>query len=520
MAKHKAPLLGIDLGTTRSVVAFLDANGKPETIRNREGDLTTPSVVLFEENELTVGKEALKALSSLPENVATFVKREMGKESFSMQFGGDSYSPELISASVLERLRLDAEAKFGCKVQQAVVSVPAYFDESKRLATINAGLLAGLDVLAIINEPTAAALAFASNKMPQQDSAEPSELNPESILVYDLGGGTFDVSIVKLEGADFVVQATDGNARLGGLDWDKCLAAWLDDQFEASHSIRPSEELSGKVMLMREAEEIKKSLTARQQCRVRLVWEGLHLNTVVKRSEFEELTAHLLDRTCFTVRYLLQENQKTWKDIDRVVLVGGSTRMPQVAKALQRESGKLPEFPVSADEAVAHGAAIYANAVFGKTKEKEGKDTLKVIDVNAHDLGVLGHDRDTKRRCNHMMIKRNTPLPASHVARFDTIRQDQRSVVVEIVEGGDRRGIHSNKLGRFVVDKLPAGLPEGTPVDVLFRYDRDGLITVEARLPTANRYGKLTIDRAFPGEGLEFEKMQEIYSALNLLDEE
>lgn len=519
MAKKNAPLLGIDLGTTRSVVAFVDADGKPETIRNREGDLTTPSVVLFEENELTVGKEALKALATLPENVASFVKREMGKETFSSKFSGDSYSPELISASILERLRMDAEAKFGCKVQQAVVSVPAYFDEAKRLATINAGLLAGLDVVAIINEPTAAALAFAGSKLPQHGSGEGSELNPETILVYDLGGGTFDVSVVKLEGVDFVVQATDGNARLGGMDWDKCLAGWLDDQFESTHSIRPSQQLSGKVMLMREAEEIKKTLTARQKCRVRLVWEGLRLNATVTRSEFEDLTAHLLDRTCFTVRHLLQENQMGWGDIDRVVLVGGSTRMPQVREALQRESGKLPEFTVSADEAVAHGAAIYANATFGKSSE-DGNDTLQVTDVNAHDLGVLGHDRETSRRCNHTMIQRNTALPASHVARFDTIRDNQRSVVVEIVEGGDRRGTHSNKLGRFVVDRLPPGLPMGTPVDVLFRYDRDGLITVEANLPTANRHGKLTIDRASPGEGGEFEKMQEIYSALNLMDEE
>lgn len=519
MAKQNAPLLGIDLGTTRSVVAFVDVNGKPETIRNREGDLTTPSVVLFEENELTVGKEALKALSTLPENVAIFVKREMGKETFSSSFEGVSYSPELISASVLERLRMDAEAKLGCMVQQAVVSVPAYFDETKRLATINAGLLAGLDVVAIINEPTAAALAFAGSKLTQHGSEGGKDLNPETILVYDLGGGTFDVSIVKLKGADFVIQATDGNARLGGLDWDKCLAGWLDDQFEVTHAVRPSEELPGKVMLMREAEEIKKALSARKKCRVRLGWAGVHLNTEVTRTDFEDLTAHLLDRTCFTVRHLFQESQVGWKDIDRIILVGGATRMPQVRVALQRESGKLPEFTVSADEAVAHGAAIYAYATFGKMTDK-GQQTLKVTDVNAHDLGVLGHDRETSRRCNHTMIKRNTALPASHVARFDTIRENQSSVVVEIVEGGDRRGIHSNKLGRFVVDNLPAGLPEGTPIDVKFQYDRDGLITVEACLPTANRYGKLTIDRATPGEGGEFDKMQEIYSALNLLEEE
>jgi len=520
VSQRKAPLLGIDLGTTRSVVAFVDSNGKPETIRNREGDLTTPSVVLFEDSGLTVGKEALKAASTLPGKVASFVKREMGKENYSVQFGGDFYSPELISAAVLERMRLDAEAKFGCKVQQAVVSVPAYFDESKRLATINAGLLAGLDVLAIINEPTAAALAFAGSVIPPEDNAGHHELSGDTILVYDLGGGTFDVSVVKLEGNDFVVQATDGNARLGGLDWDKCLADWLDSQFEATHSVRPSETLPGKMMLMREAEEIKHSLTARQKCRVRLAWEGLHLNVLITRTEFEDLTAHLLDRTCFTVRHLFQENQIAWTDIDRVVLVGGSTRMPQVREALLRESGKLPEFTVSADEAVAHGAAIYAEATFGMPDGEDSQHTLKVTDVNAHDLGVLGHDRETSRRCNHTMIKRNTALPVSHMARFDTIRENQRSVVVEIVEGGDRRGVHSNKLGRFVVDKLPVGLPEGTPVDVLFRYDRDGLITVEACLPTANRYGKLTIDRASPGEGGEFEKMQEIYSALNLLDED
>ncbi len=509
-------MLGIDLGTTRSVVAFVNAKGEPETIRNREGEFTTPSVVLFEEDCVSVGKEALKAVATVPEKVAKFAKREMGKDEYPIKFGDQCYSPELIQAAILERLRLDAEARLGCTLRKAVISVPAYFNEPKRRATIDAGLLAGLKVEAIINEPTAAALAFGLESKPYGSGVDPIDGQPCTVLVYDLGGGTFDVSVVTLDGTQFVVKATDGNARLGGMDWDKCLAAWLDDQFDASHACRPSKTLVGQSMLMRESEEIKHALSARNQCKVRIAFDGFQLRTEITRTQFEELSAHLLDRTRFTVRHLLKGNALTWDAIDKIILVGGSTRMPQVRELLQRESGKVPEFTVSADEAVAHGAAIYAASLNEVELEDEKKTQIRVTDVNAHDLGVLGYDRETKRRCNHVMIKRNTSLPASNVSRFETIRENQRSVAVEVVEGGDKRGKNSARIGKCLIDDLPANLPRGTPVDVLFRYESDGLITVKASLPAAGRQANLTIDRAVPGSGDKFNKMQDIYAALGL----
>ena len=283
MNSDSSPVVGIDLGTTRSVVAHVDASGHPCTIQNSEGDLTTPSVVLFEENCVSVGKEAVKAAAIMPEQVARFAKREMGKDSFSRAFHGQTYPPEMIQSLILGRLRRDAEAKLGCSIQQAVITVPAYFDEPKRRSTMDAGLLAGLDVKAVINEPTAAAIAFGID---QRQGAQ----EEQTILVYDLGGGTFDASIVKVAGSKIDVVATDGNAMLGGMDWDKCLSRWLDAQFSLKHSVRPSETATGEAFLWRESEEIKHALTSRQRVHVRLAYEGHLLTSEFTRTEFEEIT--------------------------------------------------------------------------------------------------------------------------------------------------------------------------------------------------------------------------------------
>lgn len=513
MNKDSSPIIGIDLGTTRSVVAYVDPSGRPLTIRNREGDLTTPSAVLFEDDCVSVGKEALKVAAIMPDQVALFAKREMGKESYSHAVNGHIYPPEMIQSLILGRLRQDAEAQLGCDVQQAVITVPAYFDEPKRRSTMDAGSLAGLDVKAIINEPTAAAIAFGVDE--KRDEGQ-------TILIYDLGGGTFDASIVRVEKSKIEVVATDGNAMLGGMDWDKCLSRWLDAQFALQHSVRPSEHSEGEAFLWRESEEIKHSLTSRRRVDIRLSYQGHLLKTELTRDQFEEITAHLLDRTRFTIRKMVADAKLTWIEIDRIILVGGSTRMPQVSAMLLRESGIEPDASVSADEAVAHGAAIYAATL----DDEEYVDLvelfgdLEITDVNAHNLGVLGVDKKTGSRCNHVMIARNTPLPASKATRFETIRDNQPSVAVEVIEGGDARGLHATQIGRCVIHDLPPQLPAGTPVDVLFRYDTDGLIHVKARLPTIGKQASLRIDRVSGLSGDELSKMRDIHLALGLEPEE
>ena len=519
MTKDDPPILGIDLGTTRSVMAFVDESGKPHTIQNSEGDLTTPSVVLFEDDCVSIGKEAVKAAAILPDQVARFAKREMGKDTYSHAVNGQNYPPEMIQSLILGRLRRDAESRLGHKVHSAVITVPAYFDEPKRRSTMDAGLLAGIDVKAVINEPTAAAIAFGR----ESTQISKRKVNPDgsqTILVYDLGGGTFDASIVRVDGNKIDVIATDGNAMLGGMDWDKCLSRWIDAKFAVSHQIRPSETATGEAMLWRESEDIKHSLTSRKRVDVRVSYEGRLLSDEITRDEFDEITAHLLDRTRFTVRKLVQDAGLSWIEIDKVILVGGSTRMPQVSAMLLRESGIEPDATVSADEAVAHGAAIYA-ATLDQRAESQDASALDITDVNAHNLGVLGVDKKTGSRCNHVMIERNTPLPAAKATRFETIRDNQPNVAVEVIQGGDARGQHATRIGRCVIHDLPPNLPAGTPVDVLFRYDTDGLINVKASLPTIGQQASLRIDRSSGLSNEERTKMRDIHLALGLdLDDE
>ena len=516
MTKDHSPILGIDLGTTRSVAAIVDAAGNPQTIVNSEGELTTPSVVLLEEDCVTTGREALKAAAILPNQVAQFAKREMGKGSSTFSLNGQNYPPEFIQSLILGRLRRDAETRLGCNIQSAVITVPAYFDEPRRRATMDAGLLAGLDVKSVINEPTAAAIAFGADSKIQTLHLDARSETPQTVLVYDLGGGTFDASIVRIDGYQIDVIATDGNNMLGGIDWDKCLSRWLDAKFVMKHDLHPSETAAGEAMLWREAEEIKHALTSRKRVNVRLTYEGHPLKSEITREEFEEITAHLLDRTRFTVRKLMRDANLSWLEIDHLLLVGGSTRMPQVSEMLRKESGLEPKGSVSADEAVAHGAAIYA-ATLDRCDEKmtpENAPRLTITDVSTHNLGVLGVDKTTGSQCNRVMIARNTPLPASQATRFETIRNNQPSVAVQVIQGGDARGQHSTKIGRCVIHNLPPQLPAGTPVDVVFHYDTNGLIHVAAKLPTTGQHASLRIDRAAGLSTEERTEMRDTHLAL------
>lgn len=502
-------VVGIDLGTTRSVIAYVDNHGAPHTIENREGDLTTPSAALIEDDNVTIGKEALKARAVLPDSVAVFAKREMGKEHYSRPINGHEYSPEMIQSLVLGKLKRDAEAKLGRPIKQAVITVPAYFNEPKRRSTIDAAMLAGLEVLAIINEPTATAVAYGLEKHAQI-------LGTQTVLVYDLGGGTFDVTLVRVDGKDVKVIATDGNSMLGGLDWDRCLADWLSEAFHSRFGIDPSKSAAGQALLAQEAEDIKHSLTARKSVKVRFAFDSHILQTEITREAFEELTAHLLDRTRFTVRKLMTDAKHSWDEIDQVILVGGSTRMPQVGAMVQRESSMEPNLTVSADEAIAHGAAIYAEMILGEKIKSQKLKGHTITDVNAHNLCVLGVERETKRRRNHVMIARNTPLPATKTTRFETIEDDQRSVVVKVVEGGDSRGRHGTEIGRCRMHRLPTGMPAGSPVDVTFSYDRDGLIRVSARIPSTGQKTSIEIDRNAGLSRAERDQLKEIHAALEL----
>jgi molecular chaperone DnaK len=504
-------VVGIDLGTTRSVVAHIDKFGNPCAIANSEGDLTTPSAVLFENGTVAVGKEALKARAAMPDQVAMFAKREMGKEKFSTKLDGKEYPPELIQSFILGKLRDDAEAKLGQPVKGAVITVPAHFNEPKRRATLDAAKLAGIEVLAIINEPTASAIAYGLE-------THFKLLGPQTALVYDLGGGTFDTSIVHVAGSNVEVRGCDGNAMLGGIDWDKCLIAWLDEQFQKECRLSPLETTSGRAMLAAEAQDLKHTLSARKSSNIRIVYRGKTLSGKLSREQFEEMTAHLLDRTRFTVRQLLQNSNLTWDKIDQVILVGGSTRMPQVKAMLMKDSGMEPNLTVSAEEAIAHGAAIYASQIVTKKMESDSPSSLSIQEVTAHNLCVLGVENSTGLKRNHVMIKQNSPIPVEQRSQFVTRRDNQPSVVVEVVEGGDIRGRHGTIIGRCVLRNLPPKTPAGAPVDVRFRYDQNGLIFVKAEFPTTGQSKEIKIDRYFGQDDAQMDELREIHLALGLQD--
>lgn len=486
----KVAAVGIDLGTMFSVIAHLDARGQPRTILNAEGEPLTPSVVLFEENSVVVGKEAVKAGILEPERLAEFAKRDMGCDAFCRAINGEHYPPEVIQSFVLEKLKRDAQEKLG-PFQKAVITVPAFFNEPRRKATQDAGHLAGIEVLDIINEPTAAAIDFGFEQgfLNAQGGAEKAE----TILVYDLGGGTFDVTVMAIEGSRYTAAATAGDVYLGGVDWDRRLADSLADQFKSKHRFDLATNPIAYQRLMHAAEDTKRALSAREQATVVFEHGGQMLKTVVSRTGFEKLTADLLERTRLTVTNVLREASLGWNQVTRLLLVGGSTRMPMVQQMLERESGKKVDRTLSADEAVAHGAAIYAGLL--QSGGKIGGTPITIKNVNSHNLGVLGVEPATGRPRVKVMIPHNTTLPATKAARFKTHHANQPSVAVRVVEGGDASGQNSTSIGTCVVRELPPGLPAGTPVEVVFLYAENGRLTVKAKLPSINRTAALTFQR-------------------------
>ena len=475
--------IGIDLGTTFSVLSRIDERGQPVTVVNGEGDRLTPSVVLFEGDDVVVGKEAMKAVVTEANHVAECSKRDVGRPVYHKVLEGKQYPPEVIEAFILNKLRVDAEKQIG-PIRQAVITVPAYFDEVRRKATQDSGYMAGFEVLDIINEPTAAAVAFGF----QQGylNAEGSSPAPQNILVYDLGGGTFDVTVMQICGTEFNALATDGDVRLGGYDWDQRLVDLVAENFIRQHQIDPREDPISAGKLWRECEDAKRTLSARQKASVACDHQGISARIEITRQQFEEATQDLLDRTRFTTTQTLRAAGLDWKDIERVLLVGGSTRMPMVHEMILQLSGKQPDDSVAADEAVAHGAALHASLILARQAGKP--EAFKIKNVNSHSLGVVGVESLTKRRRNGILIPRNTPLPVTAKRVFKTTKANQRSIRVDIVEGESASADDCTPIGHCSVRDLPPNLPAQHPIEVLFHYQPNGRLKVRVTVPNTTKH--------------------------------
>lgn len=473
MSQIRPPAVGIDLGTTYSVVACLDDVNRPQTLVNGEGDKLTPSAVLFDGTDTVVGKEAVKAVATDAERVALCAKLELGSRMYDKVMGGRQYPPEAIEAWVLNKMRLDSQRQIG-PFEKVVITVPAYFDETRRKATQDAGYMAGFDVMDIINEPTAAAVAFGY----QRGMLSPDSKSRESrkVLVYDLGGGTFDVTVMNITGRDFVAMSTDGDVHLGGRDWDQRMVDYVAEEFVRQHGIDPRDDPNTSGRLWRDCEDAKRTLSARSKASVACDFHGRTVRVEVTREKFDEITRDLLDRTAFTTRQTLQAAGLDWRQIDRVLLVGGSTRMPAVREMLHELSGKEPDHSVSPDEAVAHGAALHAGLLLDESMGKPPR--FRISNVNSHSLGVVATDAATSRLRNVILIPRNSTLPVSAKRIFRTQKENQRSILVRVVEGESASPEDCSPIGKCSIKPLPPDLPAMTPIDVSFRYEVNGRLTV------------------------------------------
>ncbi len=487
------PAVGIDLGTTYSVVAYVDNTGRPVSIPNESGDLLTPSAVIVDEDEIIVGKEAVKASVMKPEAYAECFKRDMGSASFRRKICAQKVPPEVLSAFVLERLKRDAERRLG-SCNRAVVTVPAFFDEGRRRMTQIAGRLAGLEVLDIINEPTAAAVAFGRSQGLLGVSGETESSPAQHWLVYDLGGGTFDVTVLEIRGTLFRTLATDGDVRLGGKDFDQRLVDHLANSFLAAHGIDPRSDPQDATQLWLDAQDVKHSLSERSKVTAVLFHAGIRMRIEVSRSEFEEMTADLLERTETTTEMVVRQAHLDWARIDRVILVGGATRMPMVRSMLRKLSHKEPDCSQSPDESVAHGAALYASELLARESGSQ-KLSCELINVNSHSLGVVGIEVSTGQRKNVVLIPKNTPLPARASRVFKTAKANQQSVHIRVVEGESDRPEDCIALGECVVRGLPPGLPSKSDIEVEYSYAANGRISVVARVPSVRHSAQVAIER-------------------------
>jgi molecular chaperone DnaK len=506
MARDDEPSIGMDLGTTNSVVGFVDPHGRPIVLPNAEGDNLTPSVVYFEPGgPAIVGKEAFKAGLMDPDNMVEASKREMGKEVFPRPIRGKYLPPAAIVGVILHRLVEDAANRAG-EFKRAVITVPAYFNEPRRKATVDAARMAGLEEVELLNEPTAAALAFGHEmgvfaEKGKIDSAKTKTPGQYTLLVYDLGGGTFDVTLMRIKDQTFEALVCDGDVQLGGRDWDERVLHHICEKFVAETGVDPRNSAEALAQFRAEAEDAKKSLSQRTKTVLRLACEGARQSLDFSRHELEQLTADLLGRTRLTCELALREAKLRWDDLDAVLLVGGSSRMPAVREMITELSGQEPSRAVSPDEAVAMGAALYARMLWGEEKSRRLEEAVgrkyrsaKIRDINSHSLGIVGIDKQTGDRRVATIIPRNTPIPHSNSRVFRIRRPGQSKIYIQIVEGESEDPDECAVIGECRLIDLPKDLPLNWPVTVSFAYRRDGRIFVEAEIKGAAPF-QVEIDR-------------------------
>lgn len=484
-------VIGIDLGTTNSCVAVMEG-GEAVVIPNAEGNRTTPSIVGFKKDgERVVGETAKRQAITNPDRTISSIKRHMGT-SHKETIEGKAYSAQEISAIILQKLKSDAEAYLGQAVTQAVITVPAYFNDSQRQATKDAGSIAGLEVLRIVNEPTAAALAYGLEK--QED---------QTILVFDLGGGTFDVSILELGDGFFEVKATSGDNHLGGDDFDQIVMEWMSGEFKKEHGIDLLKDKAAVQRLKDAAEKAKKELSGVLSTTISLpfitVVDGVpqHLELTLSRAKFDELTAALVERTIGPTRQAMSDSGLSPSEIDKIVLVGGSTRIPAVQEAIKKLTGKEPHKGVNPDEVVALGAAVQAGVLTGEVKD------VVLLDVTPLSLGI-----ETAGGVMTKMIERNTTIPTSKSQVFSTYADMQTQVEIHVLQGERAMAKDNKTLGQFVLSDIPAA-PRGVPqIEVTFDIDANGIVNVSALDKGTGKSQKITITSSSGLTPDEIERMQ------------
>jgi len=518
MAARKA--IGIDLGTTFSAVSHIDTYGKPQIIPNTESERITPSVILFDASNVIVGTLAKNSAVAEPEKIVDFVKREMGKpkEQFHREFGGKIYSAEELSALILKKLKLDAEKYLGQPITDAVITVPAYFNDAERIATITAGQLAGLNVLQIINEPTAAALAYGLDKLDEE----------QTVFVFDLGGGTFDVTIMRIHDHKLEMIATNGDHRLGGKDWDDVIVNLVAEEFDRVHGKTPLLDLQCYQDLHNRALAAKIQLTSRPRSVVVYHSEGKSVKLELTRKEFEKKTRHLVEKCKTICEMVMQEAKVKWDKIDKVLLVGGMTRMPMIREMISGLSSVPVVDHVNPDEVVAVGASIQAvlsqlneEATSGEKilddnirKQFSSLDggLIQVTDITSHTLGVVLWDDRNLHEYVFPMIRKMTAIPAIVKNSFGTASANMQRAVVKVVEGESTLPADCTALGVCDV-QLPPFLPKGSPVELTYQYNANQVL--EVAVEAAGNRSRVSINR---NTGLAPEEIEQATSGLQELN--
>lgn len=481
-------LIGIDLGTTNSAIAMVNEFGKAEIIPNKEGERITPSVVLFDDDQIIVGSIAKQSCVAEPERTVASIKAQMGSSDYVFEYKQNEYKPEDISAMILRKLIEDAENFLNDKITDVVITVPAYFNDKQRKATVDAGKISGVNVLQIINEPTAAALTYGLDKNIHQ-----------KILVYDLGGGTFDVTIMKVDNASFEVLASDGDRQLGGNNFDEKLMIYLNDKFKQQHDIDLFEDPVLVQDLRLKAENSKKVLSTKLSTTVYLSAKGKSARITVTRKLFSDLVADFITRTELLINAVMTDAGLDWKDIDQVLLVGGSTRIPAVIDMIVRVTGKKPSTQVNPDEAVALGAAIQAGIISAKDQTENVNDMVRmkygainVSDVTAHSFGAITLDEFDNKR-NAIIIPKNSKIPVRKSQIFYTSTPNQTQVKMVVIQGEDPDPEFCTTIGTTTLDFPPK--PENSPIIFNYEYDVNGIINATAKDPDTGKKSEIQIAR-------------------------